>query len=76
MLGIYFSATGNSRYASEVFLKELDCTAPIVSIEDKTAASGSRCTVCYRCVNSCPGQAITLLGKEVIEQTAIEKYTS
>jgi hypothetical protein len=38
MLGIYFSATGNSRYASEVFLKELDCTAHIVSIEDKTAA--------------------------------------
>lgn len=24
MLGIYFSGTGNSRYAVEVFLKELD----------------------------------------------------
>lgn len=38
MLGIYFSATGNSRYALEVFLKELDSSATVVPIEDKTAA--------------------------------------
>lgn len=52
------------------------CPTHNIVMKGKTAASGSRCTVCYRCVNSCPGQAITLLGKEVIEQTAIEKYTS
>ena len=38
MLGIYFSATGNSRYASEVFLNELDTCATVISIGDKNAA--------------------------------------
>ena len=32
-----------------------------------------RCTMCYRCISSCPQKAITLLGKEVIEQTRYEK---
>ena len=36
MLGIYFSATGNSRFALETFIKELDSSAAIVSIEDST----------------------------------------
>ena len=36
MIGIYFSATGNSRYALEVFLKELDGSAKSFAIEDKT----------------------------------------
>lgn len=30
--------------------------------------------MCYRCVNICPKQAITLLGKRVVEQGMIEKY--
>lgn len=34
MLGIYFSGTGNSRYALEYFLKQFDDSAEIVSIED------------------------------------------
>lgn len=34
MIGIYFSGTGNSRYALKVFLKKYDETAPIYSIED------------------------------------------
>ena len=38
MLGIYFSATGNSRYALEVFLKELDADAKSFAIEDINAA--------------------------------------
>lgn len=37
MLGIYFSGTGNSRYALEVFLKELDPSAEAFPIEDKNA---------------------------------------
>lgn len=34
MVGIYFSGTGNSRYAVEVFCNEYDETAKVVSIED------------------------------------------
>lgn len=33
-----------------------------------------KCTMCYRCISHCPKQAITLLGKNVIEQTVIEKF--
>jgi len=43
-------------------------------IEDGICVSEDRCTMCYRCVNTCPKQAITLLGKEVVEQSIIEKY--
>lgn len=35
MVGIYFSGTGNSRYAVELFCKEYDETAKTFSIEDK-----------------------------------------
>ena len=38
----------------------------------KEAQGKDKCTVCYRCVNECPKQAITLLGKKVIEQTCVE----
>ena len=38
MLGIYFSGTGNSRYALERFLEQLDNTAKICSIQDDDAA--------------------------------------
>lgn len=43
-------------------------------MKDNTAIGKDKCTVCYRCVNSCPKQAITLLGETVVEQTCIEKY--
>lgn len=33
-----------------------------------------KCTMCYRCISHCPAQAITLLGKEVVEQTTFEKF--
>lgn len=33
-----------------------------------------KCTMCYRCISHCPKQAITLLGKNVVEQTVIEKF--
>lgn len=35
MIGIYFSGTGNSRYALELFLKEYDNNSVLFSIEDK-----------------------------------------
>ena len=48
-------------------------TENIIMAENK-AQGKNKCTVCYRCVNACPKQAITLLGKTVIEQTSVEKY--
>lgn len=48
-------------------------TENIVMAENK-AHGKDKCTVCYRCVNACPKQAITILGKTVIEQTTVEKY--
>ena len=35
MIGIYFSGTGNSRYALEVFTREYDNSSVMFSIEDK-----------------------------------------
>lgn len=43
--------------------------------EGKAQAKGD-CTMCYRCINTCPVQAITLLGDKVIYQGTIEKYIS
>ena len=39
MLGIYFSGTGNSRYALEVFLRKYDETAEILALEDERVVS-------------------------------------
>ena len=36
MIGIYFSGTGNSKYALEVFLREYDNNSVLFSIEDKS----------------------------------------
>lgn len=33
-----------------------------------------RCTMCYRCVSKCPTQALTILGKQIYEQSLFEKY--
>ncbi len=45
-----------------------------IFVKDNIVASDKRCTMCYRCVNKCPKQAITLLGNEVVEQSYVEKY--
>lgn len=37
-------------------------------IESNKAVAKNRCTMCYRCISSCPQQAITLLGDTVVEQ--------
>lgn len=50
------------------------CPMKNIKIDNGTICSGNQCTMCYRCVNYCPKQAITLLGKQVINQTKIEKY--
>ena len=50
------------------------CPMKNIELKNKIAVSGNQCTLCYRCVNNCPKQAITLLGKRVIEQSNIDKY--
>ena len=43
-------------------------------IENNKAVAKNRCTMCYRCISSCPQQAITLLGDTVVEQCRYERY--
>lgn len=50
------------------------CPMKNIEMKNQIAVSGNSCTLCYRCVNNCPKQAITLLGKRVIEQSIIDKY--
>ena len=50
------------------------CPMGNICIKEGKAVSSNKCTMCYRCVNQCPKQAITLLGKKVVEQGTIEKY--
>lgn len=52
----------------------VQCPMKNIHIERHTAKALSHCTMCYCCVNICPQQAITLLGKNVVEQGTIEKY--
>lgn len=50
------------------------CPMKNIHIENGKAASGNMCTMCYRCFCNCPQQAITLIGKKVLEQHRIEKF--
>lgn len=50
------------------------CPMKNLSLKQDCAKAGDQCTMCYRCINICPKQAITLLGKHVIDQGTIEKY--
>lgn len=50
------------------------CPMGNITVKNGIAVSDSKCTMCYRCVNKCPRQAITLLGKNVIEQHDISRY--
>lgn len=42
MIGIYFSGTGNSKYALEVFCREYDKETAVYSIEDKDVLSAAK----------------------------------
>lgn len=51
------------------------CPTHSIQIENKVAKlTGSNCTICYRCVNSCPKQAITIIGKDIFGQYLFGKY--
>ena len=71
-------------YISKLKINESECVGCSKCIEicpmnnlilkDNKAISLNRCTKCYRCISNCPQKAITLLGKNVIEQSKIENY--
>ena len=50
------------------------CPTQNIKIENGKAVANAQCTMCYRCVSYCPKEAITLLGKEVVEQVRFTKY--
>lgn len=50
------------------------CPMENLRMENGKAVAGNRCTMCYRCISSCPRKAITLLGSKVVEQCRFEKY--
>lgn len=51
-----------------------DCPMKNIRMEEGKAVAGNHCTMCYRCISHCPKQAITLIGKEIVEQCTYEKY--
>lgn len=51
------------------------CPMNNIKVVEGKAVSGNMCTLCYRCFVNCPQQAITILGREVLEQHRIENYT-
>ncbi len=50
-----------------------NCPTNNIKIVDGKAVAASQCTMCYRCVDFCPKQAMTLLGKTLHEQPTFEK---
>lgn len=50
------------------------CPRENLFMREKMPHQKGNCTMCYRCISGCPAQAITLLGKEVIEQIRIENF--
>lgn len=44
------------------------CPMNNISMKNGKPCPDSRCTMCYRCISSCPKQAITLVGDKVLMQ--------
>ena len=53
-----------------------NCPMGNLSLKDGKAVSANRCAMCYRCISTCPKQAVLLLGKHVYEQCRYEKYAT
>ena len=79
-LWFYSKTTGYSKALKVSFacvgcgLCEKLCPVGNISVKDGRAVSAGRCAMCYRCISSCPKKALTLLGKEVVEQCRFENY--
>ena len=50
------------------------CPMNNLKLVEGNIVSFDKCTMCYRCITNCPKQAITCIGKEVVEQCKFEKY--
>lgn len=50
------------------------CPMGNLTIKDGKAISAGKCAMCYKCISTCPKQAITLLGDTVVEQIRYEKF--
>lgn len=50
------------------------CPMNNIEVKDGAVNFSGKCTMCYRCFSSCPKQAITIIGKQVYEQSKFEKY--
>lgn len=50
------------------------CPMGNIAVKNGIAVSSDKCTMCYRCISKCSKQAITLLGKKVIEQNDVSRY--
>ena len=61
----------NPERCSGCGLCEKLCPMKNITLKNNTAIAGDKCTMCYRCINKCAKQAITLLGKKIIEQNDI-----
>ena len=51
------------------------CPMKNLAVENGLAVPHGKCTMCYRCISRCPHRAITLLGKEVVEQYRAEDFS-
>lgn len=79
----FYSKTKNYTYGLKIDTEvcigcgkcEKLCPMNNIKIVEGKAVSGNMCTLCYRCFSSCPQKAITILGKEVLEQYRTENYT-
>ena len=50
------------------------CPMHNLEMKDNKADAKKKCTMCYRCISKCPKKAITLIGKEVVQQHRMEDY--
>ena len=50
------------------------CPMKNIHVEGGKVTFNGKCTMCYRCFSNCPQKAITIIGKQVYEQSKIEKY--
>lgn len=64
----------NSRKCIGCGLCERLCPMGNIAVKNGIAVSSDKCTMCYRCINKCPKQAITLLGKKVMEQNDVSSF--
>ena len=64
MVGIYFSGTGNSKYAAELFCKEYDNESRTYS--SKLKVDTDKCIGCGLCEKLCPMKNIAIKDQKAV----------